>query len=179
MALTAQSDMRLDKIKPAALLLLASLVLTSPAPAISWTRVSTSGSYFTSFEGSELLLDSNHTLYLLGGNSAIGPSNFANDVWRSSDGGCSWSKLSVSSPFSARSFFVALVEKRSDKFFVMSGYSGVGTYADAWTSTDLGLSWTSVLSGSGYPSRFMAAGVMDSASGMYIIGGWSSYRANA
>lgn len=89
----------------------------------TWTRVSTNAPTL----GRALAMCSNYkgAIYVMGGQESVNdPGTAFNDVWRSSDGGLSWTKLS-NAPWSPRGMIYSPVE-HAGKLYVVGG----GNYAD-------------------------------------------------
>lgn len=103
----------------------------------------------------------NNELYLIGGRTGF-PHTYFNDIYKSVDG-ITWTKLDVTTPFTARSSFSCFVY--NDRIFVVSGLSneevteGETTtkvdvlYNDMWVSEDGGLSWN-IMSNGALPAGF-------------------------
>ena len=83
---------------------------------------------------------SNDDILVMGGRSG---SDRLNDIHRSSDGGITWSHISLTNGWRARSSFQAVVLNNSD-ILIMGGYSGTTYLNDIWRSSDGGTNWSQI-----------------------------------
>jgi len=93
------------------------------------------------------------------------------DVWRSADGGHSWSQLTAAAEFPARDGGFATVV--NDTIVVMGGFAGSNFYNDTWTSKT-GEHWTMSQGPVDWAGRsFFNAAIMPNGAVM-LAGGWLS-----
>jgi uncharacterized protein (UPF0333 family) len=89
------------------------------------------------------------TLYLIGGQtngtvdappSTVNAQNYVNDVWRSTDEGANWTRVSVDTALPARGGHCTGAS--GNNLYVYGGYDRAGQRSDLWTSTDNGATWS-------------------------------------
>ena len=119
-------------------------------------------------------------IYVIGG---YDETNYFNDVWKSTNGGQTWTQVATGSTgantlFSARQFS-SLVAVGSD-MYVIGGEDGTQNLNDVWKSTNGGQTWTQVATGSTGANTLFSARAGHSSvaigSDIYVIGGFSGLR---
>ena len=80
-------------------------------------------------------------MLVCGGRTVGDPVKLLNDVWRSSDGGISWTQLLISAPWSPRAG-ASIVLTDESQLFIMCGNQGYQDCCDdIWASADFGKTW--------------------------------------
>ena len=162
---------------------------------ITWDQVAKDGKRFTSrgFHSSVVLgSGSAAELYVIGGVSGISTETPRDDVWRSTDRGESWDKISspgISPPAGTTPRFFPMDDSFTsavlgNALYVMGGRDRSTTIPtqlnQVWSSTDRGVTWTNktptTTATSPFPVRFSHTSVvLESGSGgaaeLYVIGG--------
>lgn len=83
-------------------------------------------------------------IIIFGGRLA-GVSDYANDVWKSSDNGATWTQIKPDDVnYWARRRGVTGVQLSSGRILILGGDAGSTTFADLWASDDLGVTWTEI-----------------------------------
>ena len=120
----------------------------------------------------------NAAIYVIGG---FDGTNYLNDVWKSSNGGATWTEVALTSgtKFSARDGHssVAIGSGPHEGIYVIGGFDGTSRLDDVWKSSDGGETWTEVALTSG--TKFSARDGHSSVAigsgphkGIYVIGGF-------
>ena len=142
---------------------------------VTWTQMIASAQWGVRFSSS-CLADSLGRLYLMGGHgntNDAGP--YYNDVWRSSDGGITWTCITSSAPWAGRSQAASVIDSQG-VIYIMAGYSSGTLYSDVWKSSDFGSTWQQVgVSGSQWGARTMINAAMDPSGAIYVVGGYNGY----
>ena len=116
-------------------------------------------------------------IYVIGGSADGTPEKRFNDVWKSTDGGKTWTEVTASSTqkFPARSEHSSAVQ--NGDIYVIGGFvgnSGSNRLNDVWKSTDGGVNWTEVTTtGSKFSGRAGHSSVVQNGA-IYVIGGSGS-----
>ena len=110
----------------------------------TWSEVTVDTAFSPSRSGhtSALLKEGSHAgLYLIAGQGAA--SNLK-DVWKSTDQGKNWTRVTASAPFGGRTGHTSVV--RGTTMYVIGGSNHDGTtlYNDVWKSGDGGTTWENV-----------------------------------
>ena len=114
---------------------------------VNWTQVTTSTS--TKFSArnthSSVYIPSgaNAGMYVIGGRTGGGASSLVNDVWKSTDGGANWTRVTANAAFAVRSLHSSVAFGQAIYVFGGRGVSG-NHYNDVWKSTDGGVTWVNV-----------------------------------
>lgn len=110
----------------------------------------------------------NNRLWLLGGYDYDSGSGGTREVWSSADG-VSWSLVTNSAPWTARSFHASTAYDA--KMWVMGGYEvGSTRVNDVWWSSD-GLNWTQATGAAGWSARCNHAATVHDGK-MWVTGGF-------
>ena len=118
-------------------------------------------------------------LYVIAGAAGNSGTTGRDDVWRSTDRGVSWSRVTpagTSVPFPMDYSFASAV--LGSTMYVMGGikFGPLTRYDEVWQSTDRGTSWTQATNATDpkFPARSAAAAVVLGSAGaakLYVIGG--------
>ncbi|MDO9324427.1 MAG: TIGR03768 family metallophosphoesterase [Methanoregula sp.] len=100
-------------------------------------------------------------------------SSISNDVWRSTDNGVTWMKMTSNAGWSARSYQTSVVMP-DGSIVLMGGAASAGLNNDVWRSTDEGATWTLVTASSGWSARSCPSSVVMSDGSIMLAGGEDS-----
>ena len=142
----------------------------------TWAQVATGSTtaspptLFSARQGHSLVAVSSD-MYVIGG---FDRTNFLNDVWKSTNGGVTWTQVAAgatataSGRFPIRSSHVSAVV--GSEIYVMGGQNSANLFGDVWKSTNGGQKWrpVSTTAPKRIGSSFVAVG-----SALYIIGGFN------
>ena len=154
-----------------------------------WKQVATGTRFSVRYRHSAVVVGSD--IYVIGGFNSIiiGGSNREerfNDVWKSTNGGATWSKVTTGTTaantlFSARNNHssVAVDSGPNAGIYVIGGHNGSKRLNDVWKSTDGGATWSEVTTGTTGANTLFAARISHSSvavdsgthEGIYVIGG--------
>ena len=111
----------------------------------TWTRVTASAAFSARNTHSSVYIPSgaNAGMYVIGGRTGGGGSSIVNDVWKSTDGGANWTRVTANAAFAVRSLHSSVAFGQAIYVFGGRGVSG-SHYNDVWKSTDGGASWVNV-----------------------------------
>ena len=151
-------------------------VWKSSDQGVTWTQIASSNNTFTGVEDHESVIDSQGRIYIVGGWNT----NNQNDIWRSDDNGVTWTQVATTK-FTNRRDHTVVIDS-SDNIYAIGGYAdtnrnvGTGVNAsdfnnDVWKSSDAGVTWTQVASGTRFSAREGHASFVDSGDNIYVIGG--------
>jgi len=110
---------------------------------VSWSSVAV-GDRFSVRANHKCVIDSSNGIYVIAG-SYRGEIDY-DDVWKSSDGGITWSSVATGDRFSSRRCFTAAIDT-DDSIYIAAGLSGWQTWQylnDVWKSSDGGVTWSEV-----------------------------------
>jgi len=115
------------------------------------------------------LVELDGALYVIGGHSNVGATASLNDVWKSLDGGATWTIIQPSASF--LEFGEGLSVVLGSLIYVYSGYNGnTGIYSQTvWSSPD-GITWTEVALSVPWVRRKLAGG-LNWNNKLWLIGG--------
>ena len=134
----------------------------------AWNEVNSSAGW-TGRNGPSSVMLSDGTIVIMGGYD--GDSGFKNDVWRSTDGGATWTEVNSSAEWSVRYEHSSVV--LPDDSIVLMGGANVGARLnDVWRSTDAGATWTEINSSAGWPARYYASSVLLPDNSIVLMGGY-------
>ena len=111
----------------------------------TWTRVTASAAFSARNTHSSVYIPSgaNAGIYVIGGRTGGGASSLVNDVWKSTDGGANWTRVTANAAFAVRSLHSSVAFGQAIYVFGGRGVSG-NHYNDVWKSTDGGATWVNV-----------------------------------
>ncbi|MGC9308945.1 MAG: Kelch repeat-containing protein, partial [Thermoplasmatota archaeon] len=89
------------------------------------------------------------SIVLMGGYDGI---DRMNDVWRSTDGGDTWTQMTDAAEWAARSGHTSVVLS-DGSVVLMGGYDGSNPLNDVWRSTDKGATWTQITASASWSAR--------------------------
>jgi hypothetical protein len=101
------------------------------------------------------------------------PGGYANDTWRSTDGGATWVQQSASASWSGRGYAASVVLP-DGSVVLMGGYSSTGLKNDVWRSTDKGVTWVQQTASAGWSIRQDHNAVATASGNIILMGGYSS-----
>jgi subtilisin family serine protease len=133
-----------------------------------WTRA-TPGALWTGRSSHTTVGMPDGSIILAGGES--GPGVYGNDVWRSADGGATWTLAALHAGWSARSGQSSLAMP-DGSVLLMGGYGGTFSN-DVWRSTDGGITWTQITAHAGWPARSGQACVVATDGSLVLTGGYN------
>lgn len=111
------------------------------------------------------LIEFNNKLWYLGGLTST--LAVVNDVYNSVDG-FTWTKLTVTTPFTARYYHSAFV--LNNKLWIVGGFNGASTLGDIWNTSD-GITWTQVVPAASFSARSVFNQVISFNGYLYLLGG--------
>jgi hypothetical protein len=92
------------------------------------------------------------------------------DVWKSENGGVSWTPQTLVAPFPGRKYHATVFYPDDTAMLVLGGLNASGaTLNDVWASTDKGQTWSQRASFPGARSNFGA--VIDGSGSLMLVGG--------
>ena len=111
----------------------------------TWTRVTADAGFSARNTHSSVYIPSgaNAGMYVIGGRTGGGASSLVNDVWKSTDGGVNWTRVTANAAFAVRSLHSSVAFGQAIYVFGGRGVSG-NHYNDVWKSTDGGVNWVNV-----------------------------------
>jgi type II secretory pathway component GspD/PulD (secretin) len=146
-------------------------VWRSTDQGVTWTEM-TSAAEWTARRNHTSVALPDGSIVLMGGND--GSDLYANDVWRSTDQGATWTQMTAAAEWAARTEHSS-VALPDGSIVLMGGHGylgGVGTiFSDVWRSTDQGVTWTSIKVGPGWSARYRHASVVLSDGTIVLMGG--------
>jgi photosystem II stability/assembly factor-like uncharacterized protein len=112
------------------------------------------------------------SIVLMGGGVDITDDSFADDVWRSADGGKTWTQLTAHAGWTGRADHSS-VAMPDGSIVLMGGYnrSENGPKNDVWRSTDGGKTWTLVNGSAGWTARGFHSSVAMPDGSIVLTGG--------
>lgn len=145
----------------------------------TWTQVTADTGWYGAYPTVAVL--ENGDVVAAGGQlwegTSVPPSG---DVWRSSDGGATWTKVSTSPPdedgWGGRFATASVVLPGGGGLLLMGGCCRYGRRRDVWKTTDGGESWTCVIRRSGWNDRFEASVACLPNGDLMVLGGETSAR---
>ncbi|HON82361.1 MAG TPA: kelch repeat-containing protein [Methanoregulaceae archaeon] len=112
------------------------------------------------------------SIVLMGGNDG----SRKNDVWRSTDNGATWTRMTSSAGWSARQYHTSVV--MPDGSIVLMGGNDGSRKNDVWRSTDNGATWTRMTSSAGWSARQYHTSVVMPDGSIVLMGGNDGSRKN-
>jgi hypothetical protein len=110
------------------------------------------------------------SMFVLGGRDG---GTYYSDVWRSADGGATWTRMTASAGWASRYAHASVIDG-SGAVLVMGGYSVVTDtyYSDVWRSTDEGVTWKRVAEAAGWAGRYGHTSAVGNDGTIYVMGGY-------
>ena len=137
----------------------------------TWTLMTASAGWSARMQHSSVAMPDGSIVLMGGGDSTNG---WKNDVWRSTDNGATWTLMTASAIWSARSGHSS-VAIPDGSIVLMGGYSGHG-FNDVWRSTDNGNTWTRLTKNAEWSPRWTHSSVMMRDGSIVLMGGYSDSK---
>lgn len=137
---------------------------------VTWTEINSSTDYGNKYTHG-FVIDSDDNLYVMGGYELN--SGDTNDVWKSTDGGATWTEVNPNASWKKRRFTRAAIDS-NDNLYIIGGSevdAGSSLIGDVWKSTDGGDSWTEINSNPLWNNASRHCVILDSFDNMYLFGG--------
>ncbi len=137
----------------------------------TWTRISSSAGWSGRYGHTSVVLPDGSIVLLGGAEQAnYGYDTLKNDVWRSTDQGATWNRVTSSAEWGARSGHTSVVMS-DGSIVLMGGSKSYGNYNDVWRSTDQGASWSEVSASAEWSGRSGHSSVALSNGSILLTGG--------
>jgi len=147
--------------------ILANDVWRSTDNGSTWTQMSAAAEWSErEFLSSVSLLDG--SIVMMGGSDLYG--SMKNDVWRSTDGGTTWTNLTENAWWTPR-YSHSSVSTPGGIIVMMGGFDVNGAKNDVWKSTDGGTTWAQMTTNAGWGVRSGHTSVMLPDGGIVMMGG--------
>ena len=112
------------------------------------------------------------SIVILGGSGVS--TMLANDVWRSTDKGSTWTQMTAAAEWSEREF-LSSVSLLDGSIVMMGGSDIYGTMMnDVWRSTDKGATWTRLTDNAWWSPRYAHTSVATPDGTIVMMGGWDT-----
>jgi photosystem II stability/assembly factor-like uncharacterized protein len=98
---------------------------------------------------------------------------YPDDVWRSTDNGANWTRMTDDAPWSGRAGAVA-VTLSDDSIVLMGGSDSSDEFNDVWRSIDMGATWTRLTAAASWSARTRHTAVVLSDDSIVLMGGRDS-----
>jgi len=135
----------------------------------TWTQMTASGGWPTRYSHASCVL-ADGSIIIAGGWGDGNPGSRLNDVWRSTDQGATWTRMTAAPGWTARESLCAVA--LADGSMVIAGGNGSGgPFNDVWRSTDQGATWTQMTAAAEWPGRAYAGCVALSGDRILVMGG--------
>jgi PKD repeat protein len=141
----------------------------------TWTRVNKSAGWSARYSHSSVVMPDG-SIILIGG----GDGNFVfwNDVWRSTDKGATWTRVTAGAGWSARQYHSSVVLP-DGSIVIMGGWAhGSGYMNDVWRSTNFGATWTRVNNSAGWSARVGHTSAVLPDGSILLMGGYNGNYLN-
>lgn len=133
-----------------------------------WIRID-SGTMWSARSGHSSVILPDDTIVVMGGFNG----SYLNDVWKSADGGITWTQMTADAEWDPRYFHSSVATASGD--IILAGGSNAGSYLnDVWISDDDGATWTEQTASAGWVGRDVHTSVTMDDSSILIVGGFSS-----
>lgn len=107
------------------------------------------------------------SILIIGGYSG----GWKKDVWRSTNGGFTWTQQTASAPWTARAYFGTVVLADGSVVIIGGATSASAVPRDVWRSTDAGVSWTRLTNAAGWRGRERFGCLLLDGNTIVIMGG--------
>jgi photosystem II stability/assembly factor-like uncharacterized protein len=132
----------------------------------AWVQQTSNAGWTPRIYHSSVVLDD--TIILMGGYDK--DSTLNNDIWTSTDGGITWSRIVLHAGWSAR-YGHSCVAMPDGSIILVGGIDSTLYRRDIWRSTDSGLTWTQMTADGGWFARPAHASAATSSGRILMIGG--------
>ncbi|HUH79427.1 MAG TPA: hypothetical protein VLY83_05975 [Methanoregula sp.] len=136
-----------------------------------WTLQTGNASWPARYGHASVAMPDGGIIVLGGVNGFHTPAIYLNDVWRSTDNGVTWSRMTSSAGWQERWGFDS-VAIPDGSIVLMAGWNDRGEWNDVWRSTDKGATWDLVTAGAAWPARHFASSVVLPDGSIVLMGGW-------
>ena len=142
----------------------------------TWTLINANPGWSPRWEHNSVVMKDGSIVLTGGATDSFGGT--ANDVWRSTDDGATWSRMTADAGWSPRSYQSA-VALPDGSVEVMGGYeSGIDRGAvyhnDVWRSTDNGATWNEITPSAGWTARWGQTVVALPDDSVMLMGGYDT-----
>ncbi len=138
---------------------------------VNWTLMTASAPWSARTTAASVVMPDGN-IVLMGGLIAGGLfGTRVNDVWRSTDKGATWTRMTANAGWSARNGHTSIALP-DGSIVLMGGLGGGGYKNDVWRSTDQGANWTQVVANAGWSARYGHTSVLLPDGGIMIMGGY-------
>jgi PKD repeat protein len=138
----------------------------------AWTQMNASAGWSGRSYHSSVAMP-NGIIVLMGGEEVTsgGSSRVRkNDVWQSTDNGATWTQMTASAKWSARTYHSS-VAMPDGSIVLMGGQDSSGILNDVWRSTDNGATWTQMTASAGWSARYRHSSVAMPDGSIVLMGG--------
>ena len=111
------------------------------------------------------------SIILMGGIDITGNNIYKNDVWRSTDNGVTWTQMTASAGWTARSLHTSAA-MADGSIVLMGGADPSGLRNDVWRSTDDGATWIQMNASAGWTGRTFPRCVAMPDGSIVLMGGY-------
>jgi hypothetical protein len=138
----------------------------------TWTQMTASAGWLPRHEPSALALPDG-SVEVMGGyeDTAVVGAEYYNDVWRSTDKGASWVRMTRHAQWSGRWGEATVATSDGNIFLTGGDDTGYTKKNDTWLSKDNGATWTLVFRKSGWPARIWASSAAMPDGSIVLMGG--------
>jgi len=138
----------------------------------TWTQVTANAGWSGRWGHSSVVMPDGSIVLMGGYYSSYSPNGIYcyNDVWRSTDKGATWTQMTPSAGWSARSWHSSVVMP-DGSIVLMGGQGSLGYLNDVWRSTDKGATWLQMTPNAGWSGRFAHSGVVMPDGSIVLMGG--------
>ena len=114
-----------------------------------WSQAAGSADWAARYDHSSVVMPDG-SIVLMGGSDGFW--SWTNDVWRSIDGGETWTQMTAHADWLPRIGHSSVV-LADGSILLMGGYDAYGAENDVWRSTDHGATWSLVTDSAAWPGR--------------------------
>ena len=135
----------------------------------TWTEVTAHAGWRERYGHSSVVMPDG-SIVVTGGYT-FGPT-YANDVWRSTDYGLTWTQVNASAGWQPR-YFHSMVGEPDGSILLFGGSHNLIYFNDVWRSGDNGATWSLVQSGAGWTAREGQGSVVMPDGSILLMGGFN------